>query len=334
MLELDAAAKLITKEEYYAYGGTAVWAARSAQEASNKVIRYSGKERDATGLYYYGARYYMPWLARWISTDPLGDVDSLNRYAFVHQNPMTFIDADGRIVTLPERAEHSEAIVGAIGKLVGNQVILNVSDDNELGFSETSNYHLYPIGVTLLERLVKTEQNIEIKYMTPEDPVLSWYSTRMIIPPGFRSPGNMYNIPLDSTINFKPYDQYVEEAGLLNNIPTLDPETGNAYPGKTDDYMALGHEMIHADRAARGRVFKNGVMGDHFYQVSRIRVPNYRGFLRWQRIFVRERAHADELATVGIRGFYDPSVDIVENGMRREQHMNRRVGYFRMMMPE
>ncbi|VFS15006.1 RHS repeat-associated core domain [Enterobacter cancerogenus] len=60
-LELDGNGKVISTEEYYPYGGTAVWTARSAVEAGYKTVRYSGKERDATGLYCYGYRYYQPW---------------------------------------------------------------------------------------------------------------------------------------------------------------------------------------------------------------------------------------------------------------------------------
>lgn len=94
-VELDAEANLISHEGYYPYGGTAWWAARSAVEASYKTIRYSGKERDATGLYYYGFRYYMPWLGRWLSPDPAGTVDGLNLYAMVVNNPITLRDETG-----------------------------------------------------------------------------------------------------------------------------------------------------------------------------------------------------------------------------------------------
>ncbi|HDT4320188.1 TPA: RHS repeat protein, partial [Klebsiella aerogenes] len=74
-LELDGAGNVISMEEYYPYGGTAVWTARSAVEADYKTIRYSSQERDATGLYYYGYRYYQPWAGRWLSADPAGTVD-------------------------------------------------------------------------------------------------------------------------------------------------------------------------------------------------------------------------------------------------------------------
>ncbi|AKF50051.1 RHS repeat-associated core domain protein [Pseudomonas syringae pv. syringae HS191] len=94
-LELDQQGGLISQESYYPFGGTAWWAARSAVEAKYKTVRYSGKERDASGLYYYGFRYYAPWLQRWINPDPAGAVDGLNFYAMVGNSPAACVDPSG-----------------------------------------------------------------------------------------------------------------------------------------------------------------------------------------------------------------------------------------------
>jgi insecticidal toxin complex protein TccC len=94
--ELDAHAQLISHEGYLPFGATAFLTARSAVEVSYRTVRYSGKDLDISGFYYYGARYYAPWLQRWISADPSGDVDGLNLYGFVANNPLRFIDRDGR----------------------------------------------------------------------------------------------------------------------------------------------------------------------------------------------------------------------------------------------
>lgn len=94
-LELDEQAWLISQESYLPYGGTAWAASRSALEADYRTIRYSGKERDASGLYYYGHRFYAPWLQRWISPDPAGAIDGLNLYCMVGNNPVKFVDHQG-----------------------------------------------------------------------------------------------------------------------------------------------------------------------------------------------------------------------------------------------
>ncbi|MHC8404085.1 RHS repeat domain-containing protein [Pseudomonas sp. TMB3-21] len=93
-LELDQDANVITQERYYPFGGTA-WSSGEAVQVSYKTVRYSGKEQDATGLYYYGFRFYVPWVQRWLNPDPAGTIDGLNVFAFISGNPLRFIDADG-----------------------------------------------------------------------------------------------------------------------------------------------------------------------------------------------------------------------------------------------
>ncbi|MEX3774928.1 RHS repeat-associated core domain-containing protein [Pseudomonas sp. MYb118] len=97
-LELDEKAGVLTQEHYYAFGGTACWAGKSALVAKYKINRYSGKERDGTGLYYYGHRYYAPWLLRWLSADPLGMVDGPNVYLAFKNNPVKFVDPEGTVL--------------------------------------------------------------------------------------------------------------------------------------------------------------------------------------------------------------------------------------------
>jgi RHS repeat-associated protein len=95
-IEVNENGELITYEEYYPYGGTSLVAGRSEREVREKEYRYSGKERDShTGLYYYGARYYAPWLGRWLNPDPAGPVDGMNLYFFVGNNPIRNVDPTG-----------------------------------------------------------------------------------------------------------------------------------------------------------------------------------------------------------------------------------------------
>ncbi len=96
-LELDQDADVLTQEHYYPFGGTACWAGKSEWVAKYKNLRYSCRERDATGLYHYGHRYLAPWLQRWISPDPAGQVDGPNLYAMVRNNPINFYDRQGTL---------------------------------------------------------------------------------------------------------------------------------------------------------------------------------------------------------------------------------------------
>ncbi|MCP4416780.1 MAG: hypothetical protein GY805_09165 [Chloroflexi bacterium] len=96
-LEINGAGHIISYEEYYPFGGTAFVAGSNFAEVKLRQYRFNDKERDnSTGLYYFGARYYAPWLARWLSPDPAGTVDGLNLYSFVSGNPISFSDPTGQ----------------------------------------------------------------------------------------------------------------------------------------------------------------------------------------------------------------------------------------------
>jgi RHS repeat-associated protein len=68
---------------------------------------FTGHERDAnTGLDYFGARYYRPQVGRFTTVDPLMtvgenlvDPQRWNRYAYAKNNPIRYVDPDGRDVT-------------------------------------------------------------------------------------------------------------------------------------------------------------------------------------------------------------------------------------------
>lgn len=97
MLELNDQAQIISYEEYTPYGSVSYQAVQNDVEVPQKRYRYTGKERDEeTGFYYYGSRYYAPWLGRWTSPDRAGFVDGTNLYWYVRNNPVRFVDPNGQ----------------------------------------------------------------------------------------------------------------------------------------------------------------------------------------------------------------------------------------------
>ncbi|MER8595738.1 hypothetical protein NKH33_30035 [Mesorhizobium sp. M1182] len=95
-VEIDGTSgDLLAREEFFPYGGSSYQAPTSGGPA--RRYRYTAKERDeTTGLNYHGARYYAPWLGRWISPDPAGITDGPNRFQYVHCNPVRLIDVEGK----------------------------------------------------------------------------------------------------------------------------------------------------------------------------------------------------------------------------------------------
>jgi RHS repeat-associated protein len=57
-------------------------------------LTFTGKELDATGLFYFGARYYDPALGRFITPDPI-DVPGQNPYVYCYNNPLAYVDPEG-----------------------------------------------------------------------------------------------------------------------------------------------------------------------------------------------------------------------------------------------
>jgi len=87
---IDMSGALANREEFTPYGET------SFGSFARKRYRFTGKERDEeSGLYYHGARYYAPWLARWVSCDPKGMVEGINLHSYVNCNPIRLHDPTG-----------------------------------------------------------------------------------------------------------------------------------------------------------------------------------------------------------------------------------------------
>jgi RHS repeat-associated protein len=96
-LELDGTTRVISYEEYHPYGTTAYQAKNSEVQSAAKRYRYTGMERDEeTGLSYHSVRYYLPWLGRWGSSDPIDLAGGVNLYAYSNDNPTNYSDESGR----------------------------------------------------------------------------------------------------------------------------------------------------------------------------------------------------------------------------------------------
>ncbi len=80
---------------YHPYGST-----RSGSVPTDR--KFTGQRLDSTGLYYYGARYYDPVVGRFISPDTVvqdfANPQTLNRYSYVLNNPLRYVDPTGRAV--------------------------------------------------------------------------------------------------------------------------------------------------------------------------------------------------------------------------------------------
>lgn len=99
---VDSAGNVLREQSVYPYGEERA----ASGDLPPLYYTHTGKEYDAeTGLVYFGGRYYLPELGRWITPDPLfleKKPDKLvesplefNLYSYVRNSPFTFVDEDG-----------------------------------------------------------------------------------------------------------------------------------------------------------------------------------------------------------------------------------------------
>ncbi|VVH58594.1 hypothetical protein BSPCLSOX_739 [uncultured Gammaproteobacteria bacterium] len=140
-LELNDKAQVVSYEHYYPYGGTALIAGKDKTEVQQKRYRYTDKERDDnSGLYYYGARYLAPWLARWISPDSQG-ADGLNLYVYVDNNPLKYIDPTGHVKVTSVNMDVEDYEIDILSPIRGTY--------------QNSNLFYFPKSYKRLEKIVR-----------------------------------------------------------------------------------------------------------------------------------------------------------------------------------
>ena len=91
-LVTDSNKNVVSATTYHPYGETSV-------EEGTEGYSFTGKEQDSTGLHYFTGRYYDSDLGRFLTRDPkLGYINcpqTLNRYTYVLNNPLSNVDRNG-----------------------------------------------------------------------------------------------------------------------------------------------------------------------------------------------------------------------------------------------
>jgi RHS repeat-associated protein len=95
----------VTRQYFYAFGGV-----RASTGTLPTAKGFTGQYADSsTGLMFFNARYYSGLIGRFISADTLvpdmGNPQALNRYAFVFNNPLRYVDPSGHVPCDPKKAK-------------------------------------------------------------------------------------------------------------------------------------------------------------------------------------------------------------------------------------
>jgi RHS repeat-associated protein len=88
----DSTGTLQTQYTFEPFGNTSV-----TGSTTTNSFAFTGRELDATGLYFYRARYYSPSFHRFASEDPLTFLGGgSNLYTYTFNNPLSYQDPSGR----------------------------------------------------------------------------------------------------------------------------------------------------------------------------------------------------------------------------------------------
>jgi RHS repeat-associated protein len=122
----DAAGSSQTTYTYEPFGKTTV------SGTSTNSFKYTGRENDTDGLYYYRARYYGSGGGRFLQEDPIGISGGLNLYNYVNSNPVNAIDPTGQIAwalpAIPVIAIPAFEALTALGGLAIGAIMSTVGD--------------------------------------------------------------------------------------------------------------------------------------------------------------------------------------------------------------
>ena len=109
--KIDGSLEITDTNDYYPFGLNHIGTEYKGFLGSYYNYKYNGKELQETGMYDYGARFYIPDIGRWGVMDPLAELAlGWTPYRYAYDNPIRYIDPKGLFESRQEarlyRREH------------------------------------------------------------------------------------------------------------------------------------------------------------------------------------------------------------------------------------
>ena len=296
---VNASGTITKRYEYDAFG-----VELNPDETDTNPYRYCAEYFDVeSGTIYLRARYYSPNHGRFTQLDPARD--GLNWYAYCANNPILFVDPWGLVLSVPEFDDGShDKVMEYLQKLTNHKL---VRENGKVRIAERATDSSLSAGDELIERIINSEFTCTVALgksgsngTLPSDTEASQNGT------GCNAIVNIYLDTADDQMATYSDDVF----GTLEN-------SGRPL------YIALAHELIHADRDMRGVSLPNVEDTEQYYDYYNKATGKIEQHHR--------KTIANEMQTIGIyvKGHPLDELSITENQIRMEHRLPLRGAHFR-----
>jgi RHS repeat-associated protein len=241
----------------------------------NTAYRYTGQRiEDNTDLYFYQSRWYDPVVGRFLQPDSIvpepGNPQALNRYTYVYNNPLRYVDSSGHTPLIP-------IIIGLIGlglMMGGDSVDPNY--DPTADFSGSLGTSIV-LGDALDILTLATGQDYlsgeSVSHFSSE-----WWRTACLaaLPVASGSAGRL----LSDTAARKWYNDAVKQ--IDTNLP-LTRESAEQVHAQRNALKRQARDLM-ADRDEAARLDLDYPLQDFDYYVDKYTAQGYHGEHLWERI--------------------------------------------------